>query len=39
MEIQLFTTRRPGLQETVDAVFVDLWGGLDVRVAVRKFKT
>lgn len=39
MLIQLFMTRRAGLQEAVDAVFVDLWGGLDVRVAVRKFKT
>lgn len=30
---------KAGLQESVDAVFVNLWGGLDVRVAVRKWKT
>lgn len=28
-----------GLQESVDAVFVDLWRALDVRDAVRKGKT
>lgn len=32
-------TCKAGLQKSVDAVFVDLWGGLDVRVAVRKVKT